>query len=498
MSKSKEQVEAPMRPAAPAVLGKSTAGVISVAIMPLEGTVRAMFMRKLTIAAMVLLIVVIVASAVGLIALRMRSHSNEVAEHGSSRSMESSSPEDGPGGGSASNDAIMVEVEALGSDSTIKGELDSMDETEVVVRTVNGLEKIPIKRVVSVVTTQKSKAIPKQYALAELTDGTYLYCESIDIRKGDAVLKLTNGAKIEVSLKLVRFVLREAHDPVVQAKWRPILAEKDRAHDSVIIPDRRGGNFVLNDIAGRIGVEDGGKLGFVQGRLGKPIPVAVKSFQALLFVNGPPKGAKPQIFRLKDVDGNVIPVAGIKMNGKDFTLTTVGGVNIEMPAVAMAKLDFAVGALHYLSEMDAKQSVSSNLVRDQKDAEILFGPVRDKVKSPTSNDMLPIRMNGVIYKHGLSVHAKTELMYDLDSEYEWFNATLGFSDDVEGPSVPIVIEICGDGKQLKTITLNRKDYTKPEELKIEIKDVDRLIIKVNSGGILDSGWVEFGDARVNK
>jgi len=465
--------------------------------MPLvEGMVRAMFMRKFTIAVTVLLIVVIVASAVGLFVLRMRSHSNELADHGSSGSMESSSPEDGPGAGSGNDDAIKVEVEALGSDNTTKGELDSIDATQVVVKTANGLEKIPIQQVLGLVTTQKSKGIPKQYALAELTDGTCLYCESVDINKGDAVLKLTNGAKIEVSLKLVKYVLREAHDPAVQAKWKPILAQKNQVLDSVIMPYLRGGNFVLADIAGTIGVEEGGKLGFVPG--GKPIPVDVKAFQALLFANGPPTGARPQIFRLNDVDGNVIPVAGIKVKGNDFTLTTVGGVNIDMPAVAMVKLDFRMGKLRYLSEMDAKQLVSSNLVPDQKHAEALYGAVMDKVKSPTSNDMLPIRMKGVTYKHGLSVHAKTELIYKLDSDYEWFNATLGFSDDVGGPSVPIVIEIFGDGKQLKTITLNRKDYKEPKELKIQIKDVDRLIIKVTAGGMLDSGWVEFGDARVNK
>ena len=101
-------------------------------------------------------------------------------------------------------------------------------------------------------------------------------------------------------------------------------------------------------------------------------------------------------------------------------------------------------------------------------------------------------------KRAKSLHPKTELIYNLDSNYEWFNATLGFSDDVDGPSVPIVIEILGDGKQLASLPLNRKDYKEPKELKILIKDVDRLIIKVTADGMLDSGWVEFGDARVNK
>jgi hypothetical protein len=314
-------------------------------------------------------------------------------------------------------------------------------------------------------------------------------------------MKLTSGANLTVPLKLIKYALRDAHDPAVVAKWKPILAVKERAFDSLIRPDRTGGGLVLNDIQGSIGNEEDGKVQFKSKDTGKNVQVDISIFQAMLFANGPPPGAKPQLFRLNDMDGNVIPVAALTKKDDGYTVATIGGVKLEVTNASLVKLDFSRGKRTYLSSTelpyDGKPKVTCNLVPEGY-ADLIFGPVIDKVKSPTTSDLLPIRMGGVTYAHGLSVHAYTELVYKVNSEYEWFNAKLGFDDEVGGLAVPVIVQIFGDGKELETITLNRADYKEPKDLKILIKDVDRLIIKVKSGGLLDNGWVEFGDARVSK
>jgi len=402
---------------------------------------------------------------------------------------------------------IKVEVEILGG-KTVKGDLTSIDATEVTVKTETGVEKIPVKEVLAVNMNRQAKALPKQYALAELTDGTKLYCESIGMKKDVVLLKLTNGASVEAPMKLVKYVLRDAHDEAVMKKWEALLQQRtqeDRNFDCVVIATYTGSGTQekldkLNGIPGTIGGEEDGQLDFLVTKTGKKSPVEMSHFQALIFNNGPPPGAKPPIFKLNDVDGNFIPVAKLAAKGTGYAVETVGGVKMETPFASMVKLDFRIGNLRYLSEPGMEPSKSetiSNLLPDPKYVK-LFEPVKDKVKSPTSSELLPIRMKGITYKQGLSVHAKTELIYPVKGEYEWFSAVVGFSDDVGGLSVPVIIEIYGDGKLLKTLTLNHADYKQPEELKILIKDVDRLIIKVRSGGLLDSGWVELGDAMVNK
>jgi hypothetical protein len=401
---------------------------------------------------------------------------------------------------------VKVEVETL-DNKIVKGELESIDAKEVSVKTANGSEKIPVAQILGVATDRTIKAVPKdaKITLVELTDGTILHCTSIDFKKNDAILKLTNGGSVTANMKLLKYVVRDAQDVGIQKKWEKIVVDsKGRSFDGFITRTGDGEKMVLNDIAGTIGdaIEEDGKvlLEFTPDATKTKGTYPVGNFQALLFVNGPPKDAIPQIFRLNDVDGNTIPVAEFKAKDDGYSVTTVGKVKIDVAAVSMAKMDFSKEKLRYLSDLDPRDDpkVECNLVPDKEYAKLVFGPVKDKIKSSAGAELLPIRMKGVTYKKGLSLHAHTELVYNVDSKYEWFKADLGFDDEIGGLTVPIIVDIYGDGKELKTITLNRAGYKEPEKLEINIKDVDRLIIKVRSGGALDSGWVEFGGARVTK
>jgi hypothetical protein len=401
---------------------------------------------------------------------------------------------------------VKVEVETL-DNKVVKGELESIDAKEVSVKTATGSQKIPVVQILGVSTDRAVKTPPKdaKITLVELTDGTILQCTSIDFKKDNAILKLTNGGKVIASVQLLKYVLRDSQDAGIQKKWEKIVAaSKGRDFDGFITKTGEGDKMVLNDIEGTIGeaVEDDGKilLEFTPKATKTKGTYPTTNFQALLFVNGPPKNAIPQIFRLNDVDGNVIPVAEFKATDDGYSVTTVGKVKIDVAAVSMVKLDFSKEKQKFLSDFlpPPEPKVDCNLVPDKDYAKLVFGPVMDKIKATAGAELMPIRMKGVTYKKGLSLHAHTELTYEVDSKYEWFKADLGFDDEVGGLTVPIIIDIYGDGKELKSITLNRAEYKEPEKLEINIKDVDKLIIKVRSGGALDSGWVEFGGARVTK
>ena len=85
----------------------------------------------------------------------------------------------------AQTEPIKVDVESLDSDGktvTIKGELESVDAKEITVKTPGGVQKIAIDKVLGVTTNRPIKAAPKQYAQVELTDGTALRCDSVDLK----------------------------------------------------------------------------------------------------------------------------------------------------------------------------------------------------------------------------------------------------------------------------------------------------------------------------
>ena len=112
----------------------------------------------------------------------------------------------------------------------------------------------------------------------------------------------------------------------------------------------------------------------------------------------------------------------------------------------------------------------------------------------------PLVLAGVtslqLFAKGLSVHAYTELVYDISGEYKEFKAILGVDPKVPGDShVKVTIE--GDGKELFSGEINRKDEPRP--LTLDIKNVKQLRIVVASAGLLDLGnHVCLADAKVSK
>ena len=51
-----------------------------------------------------------------------------------------------------------------------------------------------------------------------------------------------SGAKATVSKTLVKYMLRDAQDKAIQAKWAPIRDKKDRNFDSLITAEPGGGS----------------------------------------------------------------------------------------------------------------------------------------------------------------------------------------------------------------------------------------------------------------
>ncbi len=108
----------------------------------------------------------------------------------------------------------------------------------------------------------------------------------------------------------------------------------------------------------------------------------------------------------------------------------------------------------------------------------------------------PIRLGGEKFGKGLALHARTELVFDLGGRFREFKAVVGVDDLVGGES-QAVLRIDGDGRELFSGVVTRKD--KPRPVAFEVKGVRQLRIVVGSQGLLDLGdHVDLADARVSK
>jgi NPCBM/NEW2 domain len=186
-------------------------------------------------------------------------------------------------------------------------------------------------------------------------------------------------------------------------------------------------------------------------------------------------------------------VAKLGMTDQGYTVTTVAGAKANFPFKSFTRWDFSKGKLTYLSDLEPRPTESSNvnfIEHYRRDKNLDGEPIRLPQKNEDGVPALHL------FPKGLSMHAYTELQYDIGGEYKEFKAILGVDPKVQGDSrVKITIE--GDGKELFNAEISRKDEPRP--ITLDVRNVKLLRIVVASTGLLDLGnHVCLADAKVSK
>ena len=158
-------------------------------------------------------------------------------------------------------------------------------------------------------------------------------------------------------------------------------------------------------------------------------------------------------------------------------------------ADTLAKLDYSKGKLTYLSDIDlARVKLVQVAYLDMKE-----------FKRDQNVEKGEIRLAGKRYEKGLSMHARTEVTFDLEGEYREFKTIAGVDDNVNQGSIdPVVLRIEGDGKELQTLSLTQKGGAQP--IALNIKDVQKLkiIVDASPGSLGLGSHLDLADAKVSK
>src|SRR5262249_5795286 len=180
---------------------------------------------------------------------------------------------------------------------------------------------------------------------------------------------------------------------------------------------------------------------------------------------------------------------------KGYTVTTVAGVKVELDAKDVSKFDFAAGSVKYLSDLDpvGLEESGTDPEHYQKDKNLDKRPIQlfsDPASGKTET-----------YPKGLTLKAKTIITYELKGQYKTFRAIAGVDADKENEAtsqVKITIDDAGAAVNLFKGTVKKGD--KPLDLNLNVTNVDRLKITVESDGTMfDIGnQVSLGNARVLK
>ncbi len=155
-------------------------------------------------------------------------------------------------------------------------------------------------------------------------------------------------------------------------------------------------------------------------------------------------------------------------------LQTPWGASLRIPFASVARIRSANGRLVYLSDM------KPIAVEQVPYFDRLLGFRIDK--SLTGGT---IKLSDGDYPHGISVHSRCVLTYDIAAQFEDFKTKIGFQQP-EGKLGQAVVRILGDEKILYE-NLDARGDAKPVEVNVKVTGIHRLVLEVDFGKNEDTG-----------
>jgi hypothetical protein len=126
----------------------------------------------------------------------------------------------------------------------------------------------------------------------------------------------------------------------------------------------------------------------------------------------------------------------VVLNADGLAVTTVAGARVAVKEPKLlARLDFSKGKLAFLSDLTPTRDAVT-LATEDDDLYARF----IRYRKDLNLDNGAIRLGGKQFPKGVTLHAGTQLTYDVGGDYKELRASLGVDDGVETDSpVEVVI-----------------------------------------------------------
>jgi len=173
---------------------------------------------------------------------------------------------------------------------------------------------------------------------------------------------------------------------------------------------------------------------------------------------------------------------------------TLAGVSLELPLGEVARFDLSTGKIAYLSDLEAESATHVPFIGFSEEPQA-FGEFY-RYRRDLGYENKPLKLDGKIYRKGLSLSSRGTLVYKLPGKFRLFKAVVGIDDGVRETG-DVKVAIKGDGKLLWQGEV--RGGRPAEELELKIAGIKRLEIVVDYGADLDIGdRLDLADARITK
>lgn len=371
-----------------------------------------------------------------------------------------------------------VEVSTLGGEQHV-GSLERLTVEEVVLKTPQGSVSIPGKDLLSIrIPSSAAPSVTGASIDVRLTDGTKLRASTLTSTTKQLNLSQPLLGSITLPLTSVQSIRFAPADPKVDPAWNQLL-DRQAKKDQVAIRK----NDVLDHLDGVIGSLDDTMLNFQLD--GDNIPVKRERVFGLIYSKRESTTSKATAF-LELSSGDRVAARSVLLDADLWKVKLASGSEMSVPFAAVQSVDFSVGKIAYLSNMEPR--------------DIKYTPYFDFVweyRRDRSFDGHPISVGKKSYAKGLAIHSKTVIKYRIGGDYRRFQAVMGIDDDVLVRSnVDVIIK--GDNRVLFSSSVRLKDP--PQFLDLDVGGVVELEITVDYGeDQLDiADRLHLADAKVIK
>jgi len=367
------------------------------------------------------------------------------------------------------------------------GTLQALSNEEVTIQSGDKRATLPVRELMHVSFPQAAspKVDPKTTVGVTLLDGSYLVGTKFTISGGEAVVEspVLGTLKLpKASLAHVRFM---ADDTKFQAKWKD-LYNRELRKDYVVVPRTNALDF-LPVVVGDVTEE---KVRFSFSGMPTTLP-RNKPVYGVIFAHERSEETEP-ICGVELAGGGSVNVSTLQWTDSKLRARLLSGPDVEVPVDKLTRLDFSLGKIAYLSDLEPREVEFTPYFDTKYDRE-LFRYRRDRTYRNQK-----LQLGKTTYERGLWIHSRTRLLYRLNGEYRQFRAVMGIDQYVAKKGVGHVrVVISGDGKPLLETTVSAADP--PQDVNLDVSNVRNLEILVDYGeGESTGDHLDLCDARLIK
>jgi hypothetical protein len=342
----------------------------------------------------------------------------------------------------------------------------------------------------------------------ELLDGSRLQVSGYTAAEGKSQIQLTTGQTIELPTRAVHSIRFRDESPELAAQWRSIAASQGTGDVLVIRKTstrnvERGGEEPMTVTEQALDQLEGTVTEVAEASVrfeldGEKVDVRREKLEGIVYYRPGKREFSAPICRLVDLAGSSWLLSEIHLADGDFQARTLGGVALKLPASGVAKLDFSVGNVALLDDLEPDTGGGELPVSLQPAAmSYKFSRVfQVRPRPPLGADAF--RIAGKRYESGLSLHSPVKLVYRVPEGFRRFRAVAGIDDSIVVPG-RFDLVILGDGKELVRQSFAPDEPRQPMPIDLELKDIRRLTIALEAAAGEDIGdQLDLCDARFTK